>query len=202
MVVVGIVDYGASNLLSVKKALNYLGVKCKIVGTGDMPRVDKLVLPGVGAFRSAVEKLNSSGLYDRVEGWLLSDRPFLGICLGMQLLFERSDEAKEAEGFAVFRGENRRFREGKIPQIGWNQVHIVKKSKLMDGIDDGEYFYFLHSYYVQTPQEDIVVGRTDYGVGYPSIVEGGNICAVQFHPEKSGAAGLKLLDNWVKDVSH
>ncbi len=201
--VVGIVDYGAGNLLSVKKALEHLGVKCKVLESdADFEEVDGLILPGVGAFQSAVEKLRSSELYDGIEDWLLSDKPFLGICLGMQLLFEGSEEAKEAGGFGLFEGKVVRFKKGKIPQIGWNQVHLARKSKLMDGIEDGSFFYFLHGYYVETPEREIVVGLTDYGVEYPSAIEKDNMCSVQFHPEKSGAIGLKLLDNWVRYVSN
>lgn len=201
---VGIVDYGASNLLSVMKALDFLGCEGRVIRSKrDIESVDRLILPGVGAFQSAIERLKSSGVHGRVGEWLESDRPFLGICLGLQVLFEGSEESRGADGFGVFKGKVRRFRSRKVPQIGWNQVSIKKGnrggkgSRLMNGIDDNSFFYFLHGYYASPKDESIVVGTTDYGMTYASAIEKGNICAVQFHPEKSGTVGLRLLRNWV-----
>jgi len=194
---IGIVNYGAGNLFSVKKALDHLGAKSVIIDSDrDIADVDKIILPGVGAFQPAVDKLRSTGLYDQVNDWLLADRPFLGICLGMQLLFAGSEEA-ETKGFGLFKGSGIRFKKGKVPQIGWNQVLYSKESCLMDEIENGSYFYFLHGYYVKT-QDEIIAATTDYGVKYPSIIEKGNVRGVQFHPEKSGETGLKLLENWVR----
>jgi glutamine amidotransferase len=196
---IGIIDYGAGNLLSVKKALSYLRVDCKIIKTkNDFNRVKKIILPGVGAFQSAIQRLKDTGVYGITRDWLSANKPFLGICLGMQLLFEASDESKGAAGFSVFKGKSLRFRGEKVPQIGWNQVNIQRESKLMKGIKDNSFFYFLHGYFVQPVNNNIVVGSTDYNTVYPSVIESGNIYGVQFHPEKSSNVGLKLFNNWVK----
>lgn len=196
---IGIIDYGAGNLLSVKKALEYLGEKPRIIHSQkDLEGMEKLILPGVGAFQSAIENLKSRGIYEVIREWLVSDRPFLGICLGMQLLFEESEESDGAKGFEIFRGKVLRFKERKVPQIGWNRVSIRKRSRMMDGIEDGSFFYFLHGYFVGAVDEEITVGETKYGITYSSVIEKSNIFAVQFHPEKSGKNGLKLLQNWIK----
>ncbi|MEA1993676.1 MAG: imidazole glycerol phosphate synthase subunit HisH [Euryarchaeota archaeon] len=195
---IGIIDYGAGNIQSVKRTLGYLGEEPQMVTSPkDFKDVHKLILPGVGAFRSAAERLRVSGMYNRVEDWIRSEKPFLGICLGMQLLFEESEEAEGTDGFGVFKGRVVRFKGRKVPQMGWNQVKIQKNSPLMSGIKDNSFFYFLHGYHLQT-EEDIVVGTTEYGVNYPSVIGEGNSYAVQFHPEKSGNTGLKLLKNWVR----
>ncbi|MDZ7260646.1 MAG: imidazole glycerol phosphate synthase subunit HisH, partial [candidate division KSB1 bacterium] len=164
----------------------------------ELTGVEKIVLPGVGAFGAAMEKLKESGFYESVREWLLSNKPFLGICLGMQLLFEESLESEGIKGLGLFRGKCLRFQKGKVPQIGWNQIKIERHSRLLEGIEDGSFFYFLHGYYVAPKNGDIVVATTDYGITYPSILEKGHIFAVQFHPEKSGEKGLRLLQNWVK----
>ncbi|MFH1227797.1 MAG: imidazole glycerol phosphate synthase subunit HisH [Planctomycetota bacterium] len=196
---IGIIDYGAGNLLSVKKALEHLGVDCKIIDTkSKFQEVDKVILPGVGAFQSAIRKLKSTGIYGITKDWLLADKPFLGICLGMQLLFEGSEESKGVKGFGVFKGKVVRFKCGKVPQIGWNRVRIQRKSKIMSGIKDKSFFYFLHGYFAKPADGDIITGTTEYRAVYPSVVEKGNIYGVQFHPEKSSAVGLKLLKNWVE----
>jgi imidazole glycerol phosphate synthase, glutamine amidotransferase subunit len=143
MIMIGIIDYGAGNLLSVKKALEYLGEKPRIIHSQkDLEGMEKLILPGVGAFQSAIENLKSRGIYEVIREWLVSDRPFLGICLGMQLLFEESEESDGAKGFEIFRGKVLRFKERKVPQIGWNRVSIRKRSRMMDGIEDGSFFIF------------------------------------------------------------
>jgi len=194
---IGIVDYGAGNLLSVKKALEYLEMECTIVRSKkDFRGVDKLILPGVGAFHSAIQQLLFSGMYESIHNWICSDKSFLGICLGMQLLFENSEEAGGTKGFSVFNGDVVRFKKYKVPQMGWNQVTIRQRSPLFKEIEDNSFFYFLHGYYLHT-KEDIVLGITDYGVVYPSVIGKGNTYAVQFHPEKSGEVGLELLKNWV-----
>ncbi len=194
---IAIIDYGAGNLQSVKKAFDYIGVKSKIVSLAEeLSNVDKLVLPGVGAFGAAVKRLEESGFYGLIGQWLESNKPFLGICLGMQLLFKSSLESEGTRGFGIFKGECLRFNKGKVPQIGWNQIRVVKDSKLLEGIDDSSFFYFLHGYYVVPEDANTVTATTEYGVTYPSIVGRGNIFAVQFHPEKSGEVGLKMLENW------
>ncbi len=196
---IAIVDYGAGNLQSVRRAFDYIGVKSGIVAlVEELNNIERLVLPGVGAFGAAMEGLKASGFYEAIREWLKSDRPFLGICLGMQLLFEGSSESEGVEGFAVFKGKCLRFNEGKVPQIGWNQIRVEKDSKLLEGINNNAFFYFLHGYCVEPEDTSIVTATTQYGVAYPSVVERGNIFATQFHPEKSGKVGLKMLKNWVE----
>ena len=199
---IGIIDYGAGNILSVKKALEYLSIDCKIIKSeSDFKGIGKIILPGVGAFQAAVEKLKRSGTYEIINNWLRSNRPFLGICLGMQLLFEESEESKGVKGFGIFNGKVVRFRTQKVPQIGWNQVTIKRESKIMRDIKDGSFFYFLHGYFAEPQDKTIAVGDTDYHTVYSSAIEKGNICAVQFHPEKSGKIGLQLLKNWATYVN-
>lgn len=196
---IAIIDYGAGNLRSVKKAFDYLNVKSQVISRSEqLANAEKIVLPGVGAFGAAIEKLHESGFYKAIREWLILNKPFLGICLGMQLLLETSPESPGVKGLSIFKGENLRFDAGKVPQIGWNQVQIQKKSKLFEGIPGGSFFYFLHGYYLAPTDHELIVATTGYGIEYPSAIENGNIAAVQFHPEKSGAVGLKLLENWVK----
>jgi imidazole glycerol phosphate synthase glutamine amidotransferase subunit len=196
---IAIIDYGAGNLLSVKKAFDYLEIPSQIVAHADqLKTADKVVLPGVGAFGAAIKKLQTSGFYEILQDYLQQNRPFLGICLGMHMLFERSAENIGISGLQRFSGECLRFDQGKVPQIGWNQVEIKNHSEMFAGIPDQTYFYFVHGYYVQTGLNEIVAGRTDYNLNYVSAIESGKIWAVQFHPEKSGANGLRLLKNWVQ----
>ena len=195
---IGIIDYGAGNLRSVMNALDRLGAGHRLVRTReDMEGIDKLVLPGVGEFSSAAEAFRARDLEVPVKGWLSEGRPFLGICLGMQLLFESSEEAVGTKGLGFFKGQVSRFREGRVPQIGWNQVTFEKGSILAKGLPKEPFFYFLHGYYVEPEDKRVIAGRTDYHIGYASAVEKGDICAVQFHPEKSGDVGLMLLGNWL-----
>jgi len=196
---IAIIDYGAGNLLSVKNAFEYLGAESKVLSTTkEFDGADRVVLPGVGAFGAAVERLQESGFYNVIKNWLEDNQPFLGICLGEQLLFETSLESEGVTGFGTFKGTCLPFIKGKVPQIGWNKIKIVKESPLLDGINNGSFFYFLHGFYVAPKDYTIISATTEYGVEYPSIVSQGNIHAVQFHPEKSGEMGLKLLKNWVE----
>ena len=168
---IAIVDYGAGNLKSVKKAFDFLDVKCKIVSSSqELQDADKVVLPGVGAFGAAIARLHESRFFDSIKEWIANDKPFIGICLGMQLLFERSAESEGVEGLGAFKGENLKFTEGKVPQIGWNQIQIKKKSKLFDGIEDGSFFYFLHGYYIAPENDSIMTATTGYSINYPSII--------------------------------
>jgi glutamine amidotransferase len=195
---IGIIDYGAGNLRSVRKALDYLGVESRILHTpGDFQGLDKLILPGVGAFRAAVEKLREFQMSQAILDWIAADKPFLGICVGMQVLFDCGEESPGTAGMGVFAGEVPRFRHAKVPQIGWNRLHIRKASPLLDGIAEGSFFYFLHGYYCSPADSDIVVAETEYAITYAAIVQRGNTYAVQFHPEKSAENGLLLLKNWV-----
>jgi len=196
---IAIIDYGAGNLRSVKKAFNYLQRET-IIATepGELNKADKIILPGVGAFEPAIEKLKETGFYEITYNWLLDNKPFLGICLGMQMLFEESEESGRTKGFGIFKGKCSRFTKGKVPQMGWNQIKISKDSPILEGIKDESFFYFLHGYYAEVENKEIVTATTDYFITYPSMIEKGNIFAVQFHPEKSGQAGLKMLSNWVE----
>lgn len=196
---IGIVDFGAGNLNSVKKAFHFLGAKSKILTSADeFTTIDRLVLPGVGSFAHAMERIMERQFFSPIKNWIESDHPFLGICLGLQLLFESSKEADDVGGLEVFRGTCRRFCEKKVPQIGWNNIWIEKGVEILGGLRNGEFFYFVHSFYVVPEESDVVISTSNYGVDYPSIVGKENVFGVQFHPEKSGEAGLKLLRNWVE----
>jgi glutamine amidotransferase len=195
---IAIIDYGAGNLRSVEKAFKHLKRKNMIATHAeDLKKADRLVLPGVGAFGAAIEKLKETSFYEATLDWLKCGKPFLGICLGMQMLFEQSDECKKNKGFGIFKGKCPRFKKGKVPQMGWNQINIIKESPLLKGIPDKSYLYFLHGYYAKAANSEIVSATTDYFVTYTSMVEKGNIFGVQFHPEKSGEMGLRMLNNWV-----
>ena len=196
---IAIIDYDAGNLKSVEKALQFLGVEAKI--TSDAEEIlgaDKIILPGVGAFGDAMEKLNKSGLSDVIREAVKRKIPLLGICLGLQLLFEASEESEGVEGLSVLKGKIVRIpdKEGfKVPHIGWNSLKINPESKLFAGIPEDSYVYFVHSYYLAA-EEPIVAATTDYVVDIHAAVEKENVFACQFHPEKSGEIGLKLLKNF------
>ncbi|TCK05319.1 imidazole glycerol phosphate synthase subunit HisH [Phorcysia thermohydrogeniphila] len=199
-----VIDYGMGNLRSVSKALEFVGAE--VVVTDDpkkLKRASGLVLPGVGAFRDAVRNLKERGLWEGIVEEVEKGKPLLGICLGLQLLFEKSYEFGETEGFGFIEGEVVRFelpKEFKIPHMGWNQVYVKKESELLKGIREGEFFYFVHSYYVKPRSESVKLTETDYGIYFTSAVEKDNIFATQFHPEKSQKAGLKLLKNFCEIV--
>jgi imidazole glycerol-phosphate synthase subunit HisH len=194
-----IVDYGMGNLRSVTNALRLLGAESRISSKPqDVASADKLILPGVGAFGAAMRELESRGLAGPVRAYAESGKPFLGICLGLQLLFEWSEEGGRVNGLGLLKGAVRRFPdspERKVPHMGWNQVKRTRSApaKLTDGIGDGSYFYFVHSYYAEPQDRSIVQLETDYGVAFPAVIQAGSIAATQFHPEKSQAAGLALL---------
>lgn len=196
---IGIVDYGAGNLHSVHKAFAYLEKESRILSHPlELEGIERLVLPGVGSFGHAVIELERREWRSPLKEWLAGDRPFLGICLGLQLLFESSDESPGQEGFSVMSGNCRKFMRNKVPQIGWNDIHIIKESPLFKGIDSGDYFYFVHSYHVVPESRDFICAETSYGCDYASIAGTGRVFGVQFHPEKSGEKGLELLKNWVE----
>lgn len=193
---IALVDYGAGNLLSVRKALEAVGGKVIVARTADaVMRADAVVLPGVGAF-SCVARLG------RMRGAILdsiaAEKPFLGICLGMQALFEKSEESASVRGLGVFPGSVERLRgRVKIPHIGWNTVKLCK-CELFDGIDNNAYFYFDHSYAVKPKDKRIIAATCSYGRPFAAVLACKNTFATQFHPEKSGAAGLRLLENFVR----
>ncbi len=193
-----LIDYGMGNLRSVSKALEKVGFSVKVSSDPEeVKKAEVLVLPGVGAFRDAMENLRKLGLLKEILRHIERGKPYMGICLGLQLLFERSYEFGETEGFGVLEGEVLLLPpKVKVPHIGWNQLWGQKPSDLLDNIKDGEYFYFVHSYHVVPKRQDIILTTTDYGVDFVSSIEYENIFAVQFHPEKSQKAGLRLLENF------
>jgi len=208
-----IVDYGMGNLRSVHKALERVGFQASV--TQDPAEVKKaagLIVPGVGAFKKAMENLQELGLVNPIIEFVESGKPFLGICLGLQLLFSGSDEFGFQKGLSLFKGRVVRFPFShptasppkdllKVPHMGWNTVHIHKRPPVLDGIADGAYFYFVHSYYPVPEEQEIVATTTDYGGEFVSSVSRGNLFACQFHPEKSQSVGLKLLKNFGRLVN-
>lgn len=194
---VAIIDFGAGNLMSISKALEHTGAEVKITNdSSEIMEADAAVLPGVGAFYDAMRQIEH--LRELMHG--LKDQPLLGICLGLQLLFTDSEEGGLNNGLDVFKGRVVRFKEGlKVPHMGWNTLDIKRKTPLLKDIEKGSYFYFVHSYYAD-PLEDVTTATTPYGVDFPSVIEKDNIYATQFHPEKSGPAGLKLLENFLDIV--
>ena len=199
---IAVIDYGMGNLRSVSKALEHVGADVKVTGNPkDLKSARGIVLPGVGAFRDAVNNLKKLNLWEPILMEVESGKPILGICLGLQLLFERSYEFGETEGLGLIKGEVVKFdlpKEYKIPHMGWNQIYLRKESELLKGIKNGEFFYFVHSYYVKPKDEEVKLTETDYGILFTSSIESENIFATQFHPEKSQKAGLKLLSNFLK----
>lgn len=192
----GIIDYGMGNLRSVQKALEYLGERTVISSeAGALDVCERLVLPGVGSFGAGMENLKRAGLDTYVKA-RVKDTPLLGICLGMQFLLSISEEEGKFRGLGLIEGRAVRFSQGKVPHMGWNGVTDVK-SPLFRGIADGTEFYFVHSYYADTA-EPYTIGRTEYYVPFASAIGAGNAYGVQFHPEKSGEAGLRLLENFTR----
>lgn len=199
MMTIAVVDYGAGNINSVVKAFRYLGAGVRVIQVPQETReAERLVLPGVGAFGPASEAIRAAGLFPVLRDWIDEERPFLGICLGMQLMMEGSDERPEAEGLGVMRGGCRRFEGERVPQMGWNNIHMIQSSSLLHGLTERDYFYFVHSYYVDPDDGESVVGRTEFNRAFASVVRKRRAWGVQFHPEKSGGAGLALLKNWME----
>lgn len=198
---IAIIDYDAGNIKSVEKALAYLGEEVRI--TRDREEIlasDGVILPGVGAFGDAMEKLHTYGLGDVIREVVRRQIPFLGICLGLQLMFESSEESPGVEGLGLLPGKILKIPETpgmKVPHMGWNSLKIDPNSRLFKGIPDGNYVYFVHSYYLKAGSEDIVAATTEYGTHIHAAVEKGNLYACQFHPEKSSQTGLKILENFI-----
>lgn len=195
-----IIDYGAGNVQSVNKALKHIG--CDTVITNDKNLIlksDGAVLPGVGSFGDTVDAMNSYNIKDTVLEYTKSGKPFLGICLGLQLLFPKSEESPDADGLGIFNGTISKIPSGsglKIPHIGWNSLDMKKNSVLFKGIEKNPYVYFVHSYFLNAEDKSIVSAQTEYGVKIDAAIEKDNIFATQFHPEKSGDTGLKILRNF------
>lgn len=202
---VAIIDYDAGNVKSVEKALQFLGQETVLTREpGKILGADRVILPGVGAFGDAMKRLEDYGLVDVIRKVVQNGTPFLGICLGLQLLFESSEESPGIQGLGILKGRILRIPEGegpdkkplKIPHIGWNSLEFPKAGRLFEGVLPQSYVYFVHSYYLKA-EEDIVTARTRYGVSIDASVEKGNVFACQFHPEKSSETGLLILKNFV-----
>jgi glutamine amidotransferase len=195
---VAIIDYGVGNLRSVEKAFQAGGVDAVVSSdVGLLREAAKLVLPGVGAFRACMDALRERGFDQLVCDRVGEGTPLLGVCVGMQMLFEESEEFGLTRGLGFLKGRVRRFPEGlRVPQVGWNQVEWRASHPLAEGIGDKTFFYFVHSFFCEARDEEAVIGRTVYGSSYASVVASDNVCGVQFHPEKSQAAGLRLLKNF------
>lgn len=197
---IAIIDYDAGNLKSVEKALKYLGQDVIVSrDSSEILQADKVILPGVGSFGDAMNNLDHFNLVDTIKKVAEKDTPFLGVCLGLQLLFEKSDETPGAEGLGILKGEILRIppKEGlKIPHMGWNSLNIKPQARLFDGIANNAYVYFVHSYYLKAEDENIVAASTEYSTHIHASVESGNIFACQFHPEKSSDVGLRILKNF------
>ena len=198
---VAIIDYDAGNIKSVEKALHYLGEEAVITRDRDtILRADRVILPGVGAFGDAMDKLRTYGLDKVIQEVVDQNTPFLGICLGLQLLFESSEESEGVEGLGILKGKVVRLPEEsdlKIPHIGWNSLKYPNPGRLFTGIAEDSYVYFVHSYYLQAKDPSIVTATTEYGTLIHASVEQGNVFACQFHPEKSSEVGMQILKNFL-----
>lgn len=202
---IAIIDYGAGNIQSVYKALNFIGADCKVTSDKDeILNADGAILPGVGSFGDAMDTMTKRGIKDTIIEYTKSGKPFLGICLGLQLLFPESEETPGVKGLGIFKGtitkipnQNRTL---KIPHMGWNNISIKQKNGIFKDIEGEPYVYFVHSFYLKAQDKDIVAATTQYGVEIDAAVQKGNIIATQFHPEKSGEVGLKMLKNFVEMV--
>ena len=198
---VAIVDYGAGNIKSVENAVRFLGHEAVLTrDPAVILSADHVILPGVGAFGDAMARLGRYGLEEVLKETVKRGIPFLGICLGLQLLFESSEESPGAQGLGILKGHILRIPDGegrKVPQIGWNDLTYPNPGRLFAGLPEGSYVYFVHSYYLRAEDPSIVTARTRYGVDIDASVESGNVFACQFHPEKSEAAGMKILQNFL-----
>ena len=196
---IAIVDYGAGNLMSVHNSLDFLGYENKIAASPEViEQAAGVILPGVGAFPDAMDALHASGLTDAVLE-AAKTKPFLGICLGMQMLFEESDEVRPCKGLGLLPGRIERIRTSlKLPQIGWNALDILRPNAMIEGVQQGDYVYFVHSFMAVPAEEGDLAAVTDYGARVPAMVARGNLFGCQFHPEKSGKVGLAMLKNFAE----
>lgn len=200
---IALIDYGIGNLLSVSKALEAVGAQVRIVEKGaELGKADAVVLPGVGNFGDGMENLCSRGFAEALPAFIREGKPYLGICLGMQLLMEESEEAPGVKGLAVFKGKVLRFpdRGLKVPHMGWNNVKIRMSHADMEDVPDNSYFYFVHSYYVKPENSDVTAASCEYILEFAAAIARRNVFAVQFHPEKSQNNGLLILKNFVKSA--
>jgi glutamine amidotransferase len=192
--VISIIDYGAGNLKSISNALIKVGAEIDVAQEPD-PDADAVVLPGVGNFGDVMGKIEP--IKPALLDIICSGKPFLGLCLGLQVLFEGSEEAPKIKGLELLPGKCMRFKQGKVPHMGWNQLSHMR-GMLFDGIKEGENFYFVHSYYA--PVSENTIANCNYGIDFSAAVQKDNVYACQFHPERSGASGLKILENFIKEV--
>ena len=200
---IGVIDYGAGNLRSVCNSLKKLSVNSTLIRSPeDIKGISSIIFPGVGSFGDSSEQLKKQRLFDPIKSWLKEDRPFLGICIGFQMLFEKSDESPNSDGFRIIPGKVVRFPEEnllKVPHMGWNEIKFENSSDpIWQGIKTSTHFYFVHSYYPEPLESNSVSSITSYGLEFASSVRCGNIFGTQFHPEKSQAAGLKLISNFLE----
>jgi glutamine amidotransferase len=196
-----IIDYGVGNLRSVEKA--FAAMDCEAIISGDesvLRKAERLVLPGVGAFGACMKALKERGFDRLVKERASEGTPLLGVCVGMQLLFDESVEFGSTRGLGLLRGSVRRFSgDLVVPHVGWNRIQQKRSHQLFEGVEEGSFCYFVHSFYCEPSDQRVVVGETEYGVRYASVVADGNVCGVQFHPEKSQAVGLRMLRNFATD---
>ena len=200
---IGVIDYGAGNLRSVCNSLKKLSVNSTLIRSPeDIKGISSIIFPGVGSFGDSSEQLKKQRIFDPIKSWLKEDRPFLGICIGFQMLFEKSDESPNSDGFGIIHGKVVRFPEEnplKVPHMGWNEIKFENSSDpIWQGIKTSTHFYFVHSYYPEPLESNSVSSITSYGLEFASSVRCGNIFGTQFHPEKSQAAGLKLISNFLE----
>jgi len=198
---IGIIDYGMGNIHSVQKALEYMGAETFVTNKPEeLKRCQKIVLPGVGAFADAIQELKKDGMAEAITEAVKSKKTFLGICLGMQLLFETSEEAKDTCGLGLLKGTVRKFDQKgiKVPQMGWNQLKRAQACPLLKDIPDDSYVYFCHSYYPDPKDKEVIAATCSYGLPFSAVVWKENIYGVQFHPEKSQQVGLVMLKNFVE----
>jgi len=195
---VAIIDYGVGNLRSVEKAFAAMGCEAIISSDeGELRTSERLVLPGVGAFGACMKALKERGFDRLVKERVSEGTPLLGVCVGMQLLFDESEEFGSTQGLGLLKGSVRRFSGGLVvPHIGWNRIHQKRSHELLEDVEEGSFCYFVHSFYCEPLDQKVVVGETEYGVRYASVVAEGNVCGVQFHPEKSQEVGLRMLKNF------
>ena len=202
---IGVIDYGAGNLRSVCNSLKKLSVDCHVVKSpSDLNKIETMIFPGVGSFGDSSEQLKQQSLFEPIKEWIINDRPFLGICIGFQMLFDSSEESPGSEGLGIIPGKVIKFSEQKnlkVPHMGWNEVQIKNlDDPVWQKIDDLTHFYFVHSYFPKPDNPEVSSSTTGYGVDFTSSIRFGNIFGTQFHPEKSQNSGLRLIENFLKST--
>ena len=202
---IGVIDYGAGNLRSVCNSLKKLSVDCHVVkAPSDLNKIETMIFPGVGSFGDSSDQLKKQSLFEPIREWIINDRPFLGICIGFQMLFDSSEESPGSEGLGIIPGKVIKFSEQKnlkVPHMGWNEVQIKNlNDPVWQKIDDLTHFYFVHSYFPKPDNPEVSSSITGYGVDFTSSIRFGNIFGTQFHPEKSQKSGLRLIENFLKST--